>query len=778
MWQIKCKSVPGGDLRPYAQARSNDHSPPMLMPDARQGRGAPSNNSTPANADDVARRVIELLTPVLTSTIQAAISNAVASVPKATPFPIPKSKDSFPAYQHQFQDESEEEYPSEAEVCVDEIPNVETNSREPESLAIPSNIQPPPFCTPDIGVDRALTAMKTMLHDQAVAWASEQQRQAMAAVLAQQTDVVAVLRTGGGKSMLAIIPSILEKDRGATVLILPLNSLMMDFERRLKSMGVPFQIYGANQGSLNPRENLILVTADQARTNGWRESISVLNQRKPVVRFVFDESHLPLIANDYREALQHIYELRSLAVQMVLLTATLPPSSVPDIKSSFGLGKDALVVRQCTNREELTYFLEKVPPTDLISRAVAILELERATWENRDRALVFVPTLALGERVAEEVDCSFYNGNRRSMTDEDRNSVYHSWVRGDSKIMVATSAFSTGNDYPNVRLVIHLDRPWEMLEFIQGQGRAGRDGLPAKCYALVPPTASRPTAPAPDHKGKTAMYEHLYLYGLKRCLRYGITLHNDGIGISCCSLSSNQLCCVCARDPNHNPTDIRIAPAPRLRCGFSAPSLPPSITPIPAASSSFPPAENPGFVEAMKRSNNLRSEREQEVTDRVHSIRRALEFLKHTCSFCKIWGDQIGGDHELSRCPRLSMSQPIVSWGQYIEWRRELVYSANHKKICYACHIPQINDDMHRQFTKAGKGLTCEFADIVAPTALGIFLHHPTQQEAAVHFRQTLLWSSLAKFTNWLVAEPRPGSYSNLFDLVLWFIGTREAQTS
>ncbi|KAG1848268.1 P-loop containing nucleoside triphosphate hydrolase protein, partial [Suillus subluteus] len=61
------------------------------------------------------------------------------------------------------------------------------------------------------------------------------------------------------------------------------------------------------------------------------------------------------------------------------------------------------------------------------------------------------------------------------MTDEDRRSVYHSWVRGDSKVMVATSAFSTGNDYPNVRLVIHLDRPWEMLEFIQGQGRAGRD---------------------------------------------------------------------------------------------------------------------------------------------------------------------------------------------------------------------------------------------------------------------------------------------------------------
>ncbi|KAG1848267.1 hypothetical protein F4604DRAFT_1502194, partial [Suillus subluteus] len=351
-WQIRCKAVPGGALLPYTEARFNhNHSPSALAQDACQGKGAPSNTSLAPNADDVAHRVIELLMPVLTSTMQAAISNAVASLPKATPPPISGGiHSSFSAHQHQFQDESEEEYASEAESYADEIPNVEKNGREPESLTISSNVQSP---------HHALAAMKTILHDQAVAWASEQQCQAMAAVLAQQTDVIAVLRTGGGKSMLAIIPSILEKDRGATVLILPLNSLMIDFERRLKGMGVPFQIYGANQGGLNPRANLILVTADQAHTKGWRESIAVLNQRKRIARLVFDEAHLPLIANDYREALQHIYELRSLAVQMVLLTATLPPSSVPDLKSSFGLGEDALVVRQCTNREELTYFLEK-----------------------------------------------------------------------------------------------------------------------------------------------------------------------------------------------------------------------------------------------------------------------------------------------------------------------------------------------------------------------------------------------------------------------------------
>ncbi|KAG1723163.1 hypothetical protein EDD22DRAFT_790177, partial [Suillus occidentalis] len=350
-WQVRCKAVPGGALLPYTEARFNHNhslSESALAQDAYRGKGTPSNTSLVPNADDVARRVIELLMPVLTGTIQAAISSAVASLPKPTPSPISQDiRNGFLAHQRQFQDESEEEYASDSSTCMNII-------RHDVYNGIASR-------TPDIAVvGHALAAMKTILRDQAVAWASEQQCQAMAAVLAQQTDVIAVLRTGGGKSMLAIIPSILEKDRGATVLILPLKSLMIDFQRRLKGIGVPFQIYGACPGGLNPRENLILVTADQAHTEGWRESMAVLNQRKRIARLVFDEAHLPLIANDYREALQHIYELRSLAVQMVLLTATLPPSSVPDLKSCFGLGEDALVVRQCTNREELTYFLEKV----------------------------------------------------------------------------------------------------------------------------------------------------------------------------------------------------------------------------------------------------------------------------------------------------------------------------------------------------------------------------------------------------------------------------------
>ncbi|KAG1843910.1 hypothetical protein F4604DRAFT_1596496, partial [Suillus subluteus] len=169
--------------------------------------------------------------------------------------------------------------------------------------------------------------MRKLLRDESASWKSEQQQEAMRVVLEGKRDAVVVLRTGGGKSMLAIIPSLLEK-ASATVLVLPLNSLMMDFERRLTSMRVPFQIYdrNRNEGALNIRDNLILVTADKARSERWREALAVLNEKKPVKRMVFDESHIPLIANDYRDSLQDVYDLRSIPMQIICLSGTLTPS--------------------------------------------------------------------------------------------------------------------------------------------------------------------------------------------------------------------------------------------------------------------------------------------------------------------------------------------------------------------------------------------------------------------------------------------------------------------
>ncbi|KAG2062494.1 hypothetical protein BDR04DRAFT_1123904 [Suillus decipiens] len=122
-----------------------------------------------------------------------------------------------------------------------------------------------------------------------------------------------------------------------------------------------------------------------------------------------------------------------------------------------------MIIRQCTNREELIYILEKLPHNELIDRALAIVEQEQNTWKDCDRGLIFVTTIDQGQSIASKLQCPFYNGKKDLLTDEERRTIYLSWVKGASKVMVATSAFSTGNDYPHVRITIHLDRPFEML---------------------------------------------------------------------------------------------------------------------------------------------------------------------------------------------------------------------------------------------------------------------------------------------------------------------------
>ena len=601
----------------------------------------------------------------------------------------------------------------------------------------------------------------------------------MLAVLKRQSDVIVILKTGGGKSMLAIVPSLLEKT--ATVMVLPLNSLIMDLQRRLTAMSIPFQIYSRDangKGHLNPRDNLILVSADKAQLPGWREALANLNETKPIGRMIFDEAHLPLISKEYRNsALGNVDNLRHVPMQMVLLSATLPPSTIAELKTSFSLVDEPEIIRESTNRKELAYNLEKMQPENLMDRAIDIIEEETQTWGLQDRGLVFVCSIAAGQRLADKKGWPFYNGDREKTTDEQRRAAYGSWIQGASNMMVATSAFSTGNDYPHVRLVIHLDKPYEMMEYIQAQGRAGRDGLPARCYTLVPTTASLPSAKSKGahHDDRAAMYEHLYVYGLKRCLRYGITLYNDGKGICCRpQILNQQLCSVCKANPYHDPTGIRIAAIPKSR-SFLAPALPLPATSSTSSDSAPGPLSNNLFVKAAARVRSFSTAKGQQVADEAHQMRQALQTLSGNCSLCDVMqtGSREDPSHTLYECPCLGHIG-VSSWEDYKRWRKQLKYTRNHKKICYTCHVPQINDALHPQFIKASERTNdCEFGDMIAPAAFGIYHNKNWLERAQSSFKQT--WPNLERFTAWLMAPPAPGHYSNLIDLVLWYISSRSS---
>ncbi|KAF8124467.1 hypothetical protein EV363DRAFT_1403194 [Boletus edulis] len=110
-------------------------------------------------------------------------------------------------------------------------------------------------------------------------------------------------------------------------------------------------------------------------------------------------------------------------------------------------------------------------------------------------------------------------------------------------------------------------------------------------------------------------------------------------------------------------------------------------------------------------------------------------------------------------------------WNAYKDWRKLLQYRKHHDKICFICHVPQITDSLHPTFTKTskgGKGINCEYADIIAPMVFAIYHDPILRQRAETHF-QTHWGNTLASFADWLMSMPREESQSNLIDLFMWY---------
>ncbi|KAG2063370.1 hypothetical protein BDR04DRAFT_1123305 [Suillus decipiens] len=622
--------------------------------------------------------------------------------------------------------------------------------------------------------NKSLWTLRVLLDDKQAKWRSSKQQDAVLSVLKQETDVIAMLKTGGGKSMLAIIPAIMDVKK-AVVVVLPLKSLMTDWERKLKVMGVRFQVYSPSV-PLSKDVNLILVSADKTKFKTWRQHLAELNEVLPVSRTIFDEAHLPLTSEDFREALWYMNEIRQFAMQLVLLSGTVPLRSVAALKAAFGLADDAIEIRESGNRPELEYIMKTPAPSNTLENTVIqIVKNEQKTWTSEDRGLVFVTYLADGTSLANKSGWPFYNGTK-DLGDASRIQCYKDWFAGKCPVMICTSAFSTGNDYPHVRVVIHLKTPLEMTEIVQAQGRGGRDGRPARCYILpssTPPKIAIERSEV-DHKGLWYARDYVYHYGLKHCLRYGSTLYIDGEGTECRQHENNQWCCVCKADSDHDPRRASIFSEKQNTHVLPAfrPSAPVSRTlthqqSISVNKRTIDHVSDSGgpFAKMYEQAKKSRTNRLEELMKRVERMRKALDKIKDLgCTACISFGDRGGRPiHPITQCP--SLERLGVSPGSYISWKSSIVYNNHHGGICWKCHVPTCRDELHAPLEK-GK-TSCDWPDVVMPLALMVFQQGHIREAAQKYFG--VAWLSLDQFNDWLMKAPSAGHHSKGMDLVLWY---------
>lgn len=600
---------------------------------------------------------------------------------------------------------------------------------------------------------KALAMLQSLLKGPHLEWTCMQQRDAIVVALQHRTDVLAIIKTGWGKSMLPIIPAMME-DKRTTVIVLPLRSLMDDYCHKLQHMGVPFEHFHKDNLHLRGEHNLVLVSADYAKSSEYLQAIAIVNESRPVTRVCFDEGHFAYISDNFRQkALSQLYDLRQFPdVQLMVLSGTVPEISVPTLRECFGLVADTTIFRTKTSRPEIKYILEKPQSkSHVYARVEEIISQESTQFATRDRALVFVTYTEDGEEIAKRLQCQFYTGNE-SVSDKQRLAMSTAWRLGTQSVMVATSAFGTGNDHQHVRIVIHAGNPYDMLSYTQEKSRAGRDGNSAKSYILprtLSPTTTLPVHSGPiDHGGISVMQRWLHGPNNKKCSRHIITAFCDGEegAVTCSDDFRAQPCAVC--ESQH-----AASPSMKVTIGGSKRTSEPSHS---------------SFSEA----HTMVKRRKVDVTTTMNAyitqMKDALLLYIGQCALCTVLGAPSDHQHDILRCP--SFKSTPYQCQNYLHWRRQLRYEVSvfHDNVCYKCHVPQMEYRLHGPYGWA----PCEFPDIIAPTAFAIFCNHIDL--AQLHFQAR--WADLNEFAKWLNAPPHKGSQSNITELFLWYHSGGTAQ--
>lgn len=301
-------------------------------------------------------------------------------------------------------------------------------------------------------------------------------------------DTLAILPTGGGKSICYQVPALMQP--GLFLVISPLIALMRDQVENLRKRGIT--AYAIHTGM--SRADVINILTVAAESNCKLLYVSPERLTSPLFQeylpsldirgIAVDEAHcISQWGYDFRPAYLRIAELREQVpnVPILALTASATQAIQEDICNKLSSEEDQIdkwnLFRNSFERPNLSYSVLLVP--DKIKRLRQILEKLAGT------GIVYGRSRKGVEQTAEQItqwgiSAAFYHAG---LSLEERRKRERDWMSGATRVMVCTNAFGMGIDKPNVRFVVHVNAPDSMENYYQEAGRAGRDGK--KAYAIL-----------------------------------------------------------------------------------------------------------------------------------------------------------------------------------------------------------------------------------------------------------------------------------------------------
>jgi hypothetical protein len=404
---------------------------------------------------------------------------------------------------------------------------------------------PPPQAKPEYASSLEASRTLKLVYGPNAKFNSPEQARGLTYILDGTCDLIISLPTGQGKSLMIYGAAVGKPDQ-LIIVFHPVSGVRATIESKCQELNISHTTWNGQTDDINA--TVLLVHYNAALSYEGLEKLSQLmsnyESRKKKVTIFYDEAHLLVEWDEFMLTERLLMLRKEIPVQMVMLTATIPPSYMDKLmKMANWKHEHTSCIISYQERANLKYKVIKCQPTGIYHDLALDIKNSQNGYKESDRVMVFLQfkndVVAVGQALEKQgLSYRFICGDTAN---ENKMLLLQEWKNTPRMVMVATITLGIGYDYQAVRKAVVVGSASDFLTMVQLFGRAGRDGNPAECILISNSTRIKNGI----NRGSESQIQGFFF--TRGCLRMLVTHALQQVGMKCTDYEGFEYCSNCAK---------------------------------------------------------------------------------------------------------------------------------------------------------------------------------------------------------------------------------------